>query len=166
MEDKEKDLVACDDNGDSANDKDAVVETSKKSASGKKLDKKKLVHLFSTVGLSAFFCAFYYCSMVLSQRNEKLFYFFPAVMFTYMGALTVLVLIYIIYNRGFSRKGVTAEMLPDEWSDEQKNEFIENGNFRLKRSKWLLVFIISFLVTFIAEAVALFLIPMVEGLIP
>ena len=26
MEDKEKDLVACDDNGDSANDKDAVVE--------------------------------------------------------------------------------------------------------------------------------------------
>jgi hypothetical protein len=85
-------------------------------------------------------------------------------MFGYMAALTVLVLVYIIYNRGFSRKGVTVDMLPDEWSEEQRLEFVESGKIRLERSKWLLVFIISLLFTFIVEAILLFVLPMVEGL--
>ncbi len=144
-------------------EENSVADSSDIVESKKKLDKRKLIYLFSTVGLSAFFCAFYYFSMELSSRNSKLYYFFPAVMFGYMAALTVLVLIYIIYNRGFSRKGITVDMLPAEWSEEKKLEFVESGRIRLERSKWLLVFIISLLFTFIAEAFALFVLPMIRG---
>lgn len=147
----------------SSAEKNSVADSSDIVESKKKLDKRKLIYLFSTVGLSAFFCAFYYFSMELSSRNSKLYYFFPAVMFGYMAALTVLVLIYIIYNRGFSRKGITVDMLPAEWSEEKKLEFVESGRIRLERSKWLLVFIISLLFTFIAEAFALFVLPMIRG---
>lgn len=141
---------------------DSVVESGDKRDRG--LERKKLIYLFSTVGLSAFFCAFYYCSMELSSKSLDYYFFFPIVMFGYMAALTVLVLVYIIYNRGFSRKGVTADMLPDEWSEEKKQSFVESGRIRLERSKWILVFIISLLFTFIVEAILLFVLPMVEGL--
>ena len=117
----------------------------------KKNLKKKLIYLFSTIGLSAFFCSFYYCSMMVPNML-----FFPIVMFSYMIVLTVLIFVYIIYNRGFSRKGVTEDMLPIEWTYEQKREFIESGERRLQRSKWMLVFIISILFTFIVEAFVLF----------
>ena len=155
MEDKRRDSVA--------NSTDDVVESGKKSNAGKKLDKKKLVRLFSTVGLSAFFCAFYYCSMEISSRSIELYYFFPTVMFIYMAVLALLVLAYIIYNRGFSRKGVTVDMLPLEWSEEKKLQFVESGRIRLEKSKWLLIFIISFMFTFIVEAFALFVIPTIKG---
>ena len=161
MEDKEKQNASLEEN---SAERDSAVENSKKADSGKKLNKKQLIHLIATVGLSAFFCAFYYCSMEISSRKIELYYFFPAVMFAYMGALAILVLVYIIYNRGFSRKGVTVDMLPAEWSEEKKLEFVNNGKLRLEKSKWLLVFIIALLFTFIAEAFALFVIPMIEGL--
>ena len=132
--------------------------------SQKKLDKKKLIYLFFTVGLSAFFCAFYYSSIEISSRNEGLRYLFPVVMFTYTAVLAVFAFVYIIYNRGFSRKGVTPDMLPDEWSEEKKNEFIENGKYRLKRSMWMLVLIISLSFTFVVEAFIFFVLPMIKGL--
>jgi hypothetical protein len=153
-----------DEKKNSSEQEKSVAESSNLCKSKNKLDKQKLIYLFSTVGLSAFFCAFYYCSMELSSRNPKLYYFFPAVMFGYMAALTVLVLTYIIYNRGFSRKGVTVDMLPAEWSEDKKIEFIENGKFRLQRSKWLLVFIIALLFTFVVEAFLLFALPVIKEL--
>ena len=164
MEDKEKERTELESKSKLTENSSSVEEQNK--GVEKKLDKKRLVYLFSTVGLSAFFCAFYYCSMEISSRNIELYYFFPAVMFIYMAALTVLVLAYIIYNRGFSRKGITVDMLPAEWSEEKKNEFVESGKKRLQRSKWLLIFIISLLFTFIAEAFALFVLPMIKGLLP
>ena len=136
-----------------------------KGKTSKKFDKRKLGYLLSTLGLSVFFCTVYYCVMEISSRNTELYYFFPIVMFTYMAALAILALVYIIYNRGFSRKGVTVDMLPDEWSEEKKLEFVENGKVRLERSKWLLVFIISFLFTFIAEALLLFVLPTFKSFI-
>ena len=130
-------------------------------------DKKKLIYLFSLLGLSAFFCAFYYFSLELSTKNGDtwLYYIFPVVMFSYIVALIALTFVYIIYNRGFSRKGVTIDMLPVEWSEEKKIEFIENGKIRLRRSKWILIFIISLFFTFIAEAFVFFVLPMLEGLL-
>lgn len=162
MEDKKKELADLKSNAEAV---EASSQSNKENSESKKLDKKKLVYLFSTVGLSAFFCAFYYCSMEISSRNIDLYYFFPAVMFAYMALLTALVLVYIIYNRGFSRKGITVDMLPDDWSEEKKIEFVESGKKRLERSKWLLVFIISFLFTFIAEAVLLFVLPTFKSFI-
>jgi uncharacterized membrane protein len=80
-----------------------------------------------------------------------------------MVALAVLAFIYIVYNRAFSRKGVTEEMLPPEWDVEKKREFIEDGKRRLAKSKWMLMGIIALIVTFVVEAVTLFLIPLFSG---
>ena len=135
-----------------------------KSEKKKELDKKKLIYLFATVALSAFLCAFYYFSIEFTARNFETPIFFQIVMFSYMAILTVLVLVYIIYNRAFSRKGVTEDMLPSELSQERKREFIENGEKRLQRSKWVLVFIISFFFTFAVEAFNLFVLPMIRDL--
>lgn len=93
---------------------------------------------------------------------------FPAfryVMPIYMIAATVLILTYVIYNRGFSRKGVTAEMLPSEWSEEQKTEYIADGVRRMHRSRWLLIPIIAFLFTFGYEAMELYVLPFLQEIL-
>ena len=145
MEDKDIEAV-----GEESTDDKAVELSSKSEEADKKSVKKKVIYLLATVGLAAFFCSFYYCSLRVPGI------FFPVVMFSYMITLTVLMIVYIVYNRGFSRKGVTEEMLPPEWTQEQKVEFIESGRVRLQRSKWILVFIIAILFTFIVEAFVLF----------
>ena len=63
---------------------------------------------------------------------------------------------YIAYNRAFSRKNVTADMLPDDWSDEKKQAYIDDGIERIRKSRWMLSVIIPFLVTFIADSLYLF----------
>ena len=110
-----------------------------------------------TVVLSAMVAAFYYFSLA--------FEFFPLVMWGYMIALAVLVLVYIFYNRGFTRKGITVEMLPDDWSDAKKREFVADGKRRLKASKWMLVLIVAFLVTFMIEALILFVSPTLKDML-
>ncbi len=63
---------------------------------------------------------------------------------------------YIAYNRAFTRKEMTAEMLPDDWSHEKKLEYINDGKIRMEKSRWMLSVIIPFLVVFMAEALYLF----------
>ncbi len=121
-----------------------------------KKGKNLLWHLVITVVLSLVLLAFYYFSLNFS--------FFPFVMWGYMIALAALALAYIIYNRGMSRKGITEDMLPDEWDADKKREYIENGNNRLKRSKWMLILMIAFVITFAAEAITLFVVPLIDGL--
>lgn len=97
------------------------------------------------------------------------------VMFVYYGALALnipiiahlvtvaymvifggFLIAYIAYNRAFSRKDVTADMLPDDWTDEQKQNYINDGKIRAEKSRWMLSVIIPFLVTFIADTLYLF----------
>ena len=89
-------------------------------------------------------------------------YFYP-VMISYTVITTVAVFAYVIYNRAMSRKGITEDMLPVEWDIEKKREFIEDGKRRLDRSRWMLVCIIALIVTFVAEAVTLFLLPLFDA---
>ena len=119
-------------------------------------DRRVVVRIISTVLLSVIVFAFYRFSLATNL-------FFPIVMWSYMGILSVLVFAYIIYNRGFSRHGVTEEMLPDEWTEEKKRDFVEDAKNRISKSKWMLVLIISFLVTFLFEALELFVLPMFSG---
>ena len=86
------------------------------------------------------------------------FSIFPYVMWGYMVVLTALVVAYIIYNRGFTRRGIEVDMLPDDWSEERRIQFVEDGKRRLARSKWMLMLIIAFLVTFLFDALELFVI--------
>ena len=90
-------------------------------------------------------------------------YFYP-VMISYTAITTVSVFAYVIYNRGFSRRGVTPEMLPDTMSDEEKAEFIEDGRRRLLRSRPLLMVIVAFAFTFIMDAISLVALPFFKGL--
>lgn len=90
--------------------------------------------------------------------------FYLSVLIAYMAVETIFILAYLIYNRGFSRKGVTREMLPDDWDEEKKDKFIASGEERLKKSRWMLVIILAFLFTFFAEIIELYFIPFLVGL--
>ena len=46
-----------------------------------------------------------------------------AVLIAYMAVSTVVIFWYVIYNRGFSRKGITPEMLPASWDEEKNTAF-------------------------------------------
>ena len=92
------------------------------------------------------------------------YYYFEIVLIVYMVIATALILSYIIYNRGMSRRGVTVEMLPESWSEEQKNEFIEGGERRFQKSKWMLIPIFAFLFTFAYDVIELLVLPLFRDL--
>ena len=126
-------------------------------ANKEKTSKKNVITLCATVGVALLLLAFYYFSMN--------FEFFRFVMWGYMIALAALVIAYIIYNKGMYLKGVTEEMLPDEMSLEEKRALIDGAKRRLERSKWMIMLIIGFISTFAVEAVLLFVLPWIEGMI-
>lgn len=121
----------------------------------KKINKSALV-LLAIVILSSVIV--YGTYKILLER------FYLAVLIAYMVIETVFILAYLIYNRGFSRKGVTREMLPAEWSEDKKDEFIRSGEERLKSSRWMLVIILAFLFTFFIEIIELYFLPFLFGL--
>ena len=121
----------------------------------KKINKSALV-LLAIVILSSVLV--YGTYKILLER------FYLAVLIAYMVIETVFILAYLIYNRGFSRKGVTREMLPAEWSEDKKDEFIHSGEERLKSSRWMLVVILAFLFTFFIEIIELYFLPFLFGL--
>lgn len=126
-------------------------------ANKEKPSKKNVITLCVTVVVALLLLAFYYFSMN--------FEFFRFVMWGYMIALAALVIAYIIYNKGMYLKGVTEEMLPDEMSLEEKRALIDGAKRRLERSKWMIMLIIGFISTFAVEAVLLFVLPWIEGMI-
>ena len=82
----------------------------------------------------------------------------------YWLILAVFAVAYVAYNRAFSRKGMTVDMLPDTWTFEEKQAFIDDGNARLEKSKWMLSVLIPFMITVMLDAIYLFTWPMVQGL--
>jgi len=99
----------------------------------------------------------YRVPLAYAELTDETFTAF-VVMVLYLTLLLGTVLAYLIYNRFLYRKGITPEQLPDQWSAEQKVAFIEDGERRLQRSKWMLTIIFPLLVTFLIDAVDLFLI--------
>ena len=128
-------------------DKDIEVASGEQPKNTKK--KENIVRVILTAVMALVLLVFYRVSLSFS--------FFPIVMWSYMLLLTVIVLVYIFYNRGFSRKGITVDMLPDEWDEERKEIFVKSAEQRHNRSKWMLMVIIAFLVTFLVDAVELFI---------
>ena len=99
----------------------------------------------------------YRVPLAYAELTDETFAAF-VVMVLYLTLLLGTVLAYLIYNRFLYRKGITPEQLPDQWSAEQKVAFIEDGERRLRRSKWMLTIIFPLLVTFLIDAIDLFLI--------
>ena len=90
------------------------------------------------------------------------FYYFEIVLGIYMAVAATVIFTYVIYNRGFSRRGVTKDMLPDTMTDEEKTEFIEDAERRLRKSRPLLVLIIAFSFTFVVDILELYALPLIQ----
>ena len=75
----------------------------------------------------------------------------------YLIALAAFSFGYVIYNRGFSRKNITVEMLPDTMSEEEKTEYVADAKHRLDRSKWCLTILIPLIFTFFMDIFILFI---------
>lgn len=90
---------------------------------------------------------------------------YNAVLWIYFGALTGFAAAYVIYNRGFFRKNVTADMLPDSMSDIEKQEFLDRVKQRADKSKWMITVIFPLVMTFMIDIVVLFMLePFMESL--
>ncbi|MBQ9086423.1 MAG: hypothetical protein IJY47_04470 [Clostridia bacterium] len=90
--------------------------------------------------------------------------YFEITLAVYMILATAFILAYVIYNRGMSRRGLREEMLPSQWSDEEKKCFLADGERRLRRSRWMLIPIFAFLFTFAFDILELFVLPFFKGL--
>lgn len=82
----------------------------------------------------------------------------------YWVAFAVLLTVYLIYNRAFSRKSISADMLPDSWSEEKKETYISDGKRRTENSKWMLAVIIPIMIPIMLDAIYLFTFEMLKGL--
>ena len=89
---------------------------------------------------------------------------FPYIWMIYLAAGAGLGFYYVIYNKGFSGKGVTPDMLPATMSLAEKEAFIEDSRARLQSSRWVLTILIPILLTFMLDMMYLFLLPLVEDI--
>ena len=72
---------------------------------------------------------------------------------------------YIIYNKGNVSGKVTPDMLPAEWSAEQKQALIDDLAARRKNSKWAFLILIPMIVVFGAEMLELYVLPIFNNLL-
>lgn len=63
---------------------------------------------------------------------------------------------YILYNRGLAGTKLTSDMLPKEWSAEQKKEFMDNYTARRQKSKKALLILIPMIATFFLEVLDIY----------
>lgn len=90
-----------------------------------------------------------YCFFVMREGVLWLFWL-------YYIALAAVSLGYVIYNRGFSRDKLTYAELPNDWSEEQKKEFLRSRDERKKKSKWLLTLLFPLVLTVFFDIIYLF----------
>ena len=118
-----------------------------------------VIRLIILILVSAALFAVYRVAMILPHPV------FPIVLTTYVVAFTAVIVAYLIYNRCMVRRNVTVEMLPDDWSDEKKTEYVEDGKRRLKRSSWMLMLILAFTFTFVFEMFELYVLPFLDSIL-
>ena len=126
-------------------------------ASSPKIPKGDIIRLLALIATVAGVYGAY--KFVLSAFEDYTLH----ILIIYSVLATVSTLTYVIYNRGFSRRGLTPEMLPDTMSEEEKQEFIADGEQRLRRSRPLLMVVLAFAFTCVAELVELIALPFLLG---
>ncbi len=118
---------------------------------------KKLLLL--TLICTALLFGFY---MYAQYQIGGLFSFVVFCIYAFLCA--ALVLAYVIYNRGFSRKNLTPDQLPNSMSIAEKEEYIEDGKRRMSMSRWLLVIIFPLMFSLLVDAIMLFTLPALSSL--
>lgn len=95
---------------------------------------------------------FYGVFAVLTQ-----FPFWMTVEIVYLVLLVAFGAFYVVYNRGFTRKNVTVDMLPDTMSEEEKEAYVSDGERRLRKSKWCITILFPLIFTFFMDIFYLFI---------
>ena len=113
--------------------------------------KKNKKYIFPLILNTILFFALY---SILVRLGEKIM---TITLWTYFALTLIFSVVYIVYNRGFSRMNVTPEMLPASMSREDKEAFIHDGKVRLEKSKWMLLIIFPLLMTFILDVLGIFI---------
>ena len=122
--------------------------------------KERITYLVLLIVNSVIAFALYRIMLYFATMAENAFPSF-LVMLVYFALLLGFGLAYLIYNRFFYKKGLTHDNLPDTMTYEEKEEFLAEGNRRLKRSKWMLLIIIPLLFTFLVDAFELFVLDLI-----
>ncbi|MBE6690225.1 MAG: hypothetical protein E7590_02955 [Ruminococcaceae bacterium] len=114
-------------------------------------------HIFLLILNTVLFFGVYQALLYYAAVTDQTFWSF-AVMLFYLLLTLGFTLGYLIYNRFLYRKGLTPEQLPTAWSEQQKADFLADGNRRLERSKWMMTIILPLILTFLFDAIDLFFI--------
>lgn len=82
----------------------------------------------------------------------------PQILFhSYIIIPTVLAVVFIIMNRGVSSDIPSESDLPSEWNSEKKADFLESYIASKKKARKIMLFIIPFLVTLMADFIIMLL---------
>ena len=118
---------------------------------------KKSLKRVLLLALSTVLCfTLYRVLLFYGEMTDKTFGAF-VVMVVYTALFCGFGLAYLIYTRFLYRKGLTMEQLPADWSEEQKTEFLADGERRLEKSKWMLMILFPIILTFLIDSVDIFL---------
>ena len=97
-------------------------------------------------------------------RLLKLYDLYLFAIILYTAVMLGVTVYYIVYNRGVLSGSITPEMLPAEWSDEQKNAMIEDMSARRRKSRWVQLVLIPLIFTYAFELLELYFFPLVRSL--
>ncbi len=89
--------------------------------------------------------------------------YFPYILILYLATAAVLAFVYVIYNKGFSGRGVTPEMLPSTMTSEEKQAFIDDSRRRMQKSGWMLTVLFPLILALMLDMMGQLLLPMLKG---
>ena len=118
-------------------------------------ENQKLRYLVILIVNTIVFLSVYRVLLHYADLAQNAYYSFCA-MILYMALFVGFLLGYLIYNRFLYRKNLTVEDLPETMTQEQKEAFIADGKARLQKSKWMMLVILPLVITFLVDAVELF----------
>lgn len=119
--------------------------------------KEKITYLVLLIINTALSFALYRTLLFFAEKTNETLPSFVVLVF-YSLLLLGFGLAYLIYNRFFYKKDITPEQLPNTMTYDEKLAWIEEGKTRIQKSKWMLLVIIPLLLTFMLDAVDLFII--------
>lgn len=123
----------------------------------KAVSTKAKKHLILLVLNTLIFFTVYQVLLYFTESAESAYWSF-LVMLLYFALLLGFTIAYLVYNRFLSRKGLKPEDLDPTWSEEKKAAFLADGKERLEKSKWMITVILPLVLTFLFDAVNLFII--------
>ena len=89
------------------------------------------------------------------------FYFFWVTPVLYTAA-AVLFLAFFFVNRGFSKDPVSRDVLPEDWSDEKKDAFIEDDTDRKKLGRKIMIVMVPVLLLVAVDILYLNVFPLIK----